>query len=139
MFRQHLEQNPRITDWQIRQAIDAVIIYRHQFRKNQLPEAPPPGLALDAKSTLERARQFASLKRYARSTRKTYLAWISRFLVWLKQSGIDRKPAEEDVKGFLTHLAMEKACQDTYDEAQLSDTHALERGGYPRDSGVAWT
>ncbi|MDP6546869.1 MAG: integron integrase [Phycisphaerae bacterium] len=110
MFRQHLEQNPRITDWQVRQAIDAVIIYRHQFRKNQRPEAPSPGLALDAKSTLERARQFASLKRYARSTRKTYLAWISRFLAWLKQSGIDRKPTEEDIKGFLTHLAMEKGC-----------------------------
>ena len=29
MFRCHLEQNPRITDWQIRQAIDAVIIYKY--------------------------------------------------------------------------------------------------------------
>ncbi|MBL7220187.1 MAG: tyrosine-type recombinase/integrase [Phycisphaerae bacterium] len=26
--------------------------------------------------------------RYARSTRKNYLAWISRFLVWLRQSSI---------------------------------------------------
>ena len=71
-------ENPRITDWQIRQAIDAVIIYKHQFRKSQLLDAPSPGLALDAESTLEKARQFASLKRYARSTRKNYLAWISR-------------------------------------------------------------
>jgi hypothetical protein len=78
MFRQHLEQNPRITDWQIRQAIDAVIIYKHQFRNSQLPDATPPGLALDAKSTLERARQFVCLKRYAKSTRRNYLAWISR-------------------------------------------------------------
>jgi len=67
-------------------------------------------LALDAKSTLEKAREFANLKRYARSTRKTYLAWISRFLHWLRQSGINRKPTEADIKGFLTHLAMEKRC-----------------------------
>ena len=70
MFRLHLEQSPGIKDWQIRQAIDAVIIYKHQFRKSQLPEAASPGLALDARSTLERARQFACLKRYARSTRE---------------------------------------------------------------------
>ncbi|MBL7221963.1 MAG: integron integrase [Phycisphaerae bacterium] len=110
MFRFHLEQNPEIKDWQIRQATDAVLIYKHQFRKSRLPQAAPPGLALDAKATLEKARRFASLKRYARSTQRNYLAWISRFLVWLKQSHIDRKPAEEDVKGFLTHLAMEKGC-----------------------------
>ena len=79
MFRQHLEQNPRITDWQIRQAIDAVIIYKHQFRNSQLPDAYSSGPGLDSKATLERARQFASLKRYARSTRKTHLAWISRY------------------------------------------------------------
>jgi hypothetical protein len=30
MFRQHLEQNPKTTDWRIRQAIDAVIIYTRQ-------------------------------------------------------------------------------------------------------------
>ena len=110
MFKQHLEQNPEIKDWQIRQAIDAVLVYKHQFRKNQFPEAHSPDLALDAESTLERARQFACLKRYAKSTRRNYLAWIRRFLIWLKQSGIDRKPAEEDIKGFLTHLAMEKGC-----------------------------
>ncbi|MBC8374190.1 MAG: hypothetical protein H8E53_11385 [Planctomycetes bacterium] len=74
MFRQHLEQNPRITDWQLRQAIDAVLIYKHQFRKSQLPDAPSSGPGLDSKALLEKARQFASLKRYARSTRKTYLA-----------------------------------------------------------------
>jgi integron integrase len=108
MFRCHLEQNPRITDWQIRQAIDAVIIYKHQFRESRFPDAPSSGLGLDAKATLERARQFASLKRYARSTRKTYLGWIRRFLDWLRQSGIERKPTEEDVKGFLTHLAMKE-------------------------------
>jgi len=110
MFKVHLEQNPGIKDWRIRQAIDAVIIYKHQFRKSQLPDTPSPGRALDARSTLERARQFVSLKRYAKSTRKNYLAWISQFLRWLSQSGIDRKPTEEDVKGFLTHLAMEKGC-----------------------------
>ena len=110
MFRQHLEQNSEIKDWQIRQAIDAILIYKHQFRNSQLPQAASSDLALDAKSTLEKAREFANLKRYAKLTRKNYLAWISRFLVWLKQSGIDRKPAEEDVKGFLTHLAMEKRC-----------------------------
>ena len=71
-------ENPGIKDWQIRQAIDAVLIYKHQFRKSQFPEAPSPGLALDAESTLEKARQFASLKKYARSTRKNYLAWINR-------------------------------------------------------------
>ena len=108
MFRQHLEQTPRIEDWQIRQAIDAIIIYKYQFRNSQLPDAPSSGSALDARSTLERARQFASLKRYARSTRRNYLAWIRRFLDWLSQSGIDRKPTEEDVKGFLTHLAMKE-------------------------------
>ena len=108
MFRCHLEQNPRITDWQIRQAIDAVIIYKHQFRNSQFPYAPSSGPALDAKATLEKARQFASLKKYAKSTRKTYLAWIRRFLVWLQQSGVNRKPTEEDVRGFLTHLAMKE-------------------------------
>ncbi len=106
-------ENPGIKEWQIPQAIDAVIIYKHQFRKSQLPEAPSPGLALDAKSTLERARQFACLKRYAKSTRKNYLAWIGRFLVWLKQSGIDHKPTEEDVKwanGVRAPLAVSDWC-----------------------------
>jgi hypothetical protein len=72
MFKQHLEQNPRVEDWQTRQATDAVIIYKHQFRKSQLPQAAPPGLALDAKATLESARRFASLKRYAKSTQRNY-------------------------------------------------------------------
>jgi len=110
MFRCHLEQNPGIEDWQIRQAIDAVIIYKYQFRQSQFPDAPSSGPGLDAKATFEKARQFASLKRYAKSTRKIYLMRINQFLRWLSQSGIDRKPTEEDVKGFLTHLAMEKGC-----------------------------
>jgi len=110
MFRHHLEQNPRITDWQMRQAIDAVIIYKYQFRQSQFPDAPSVAPRLNAKAVIEKARQFASLKRYARSTQKTYLVRISQFLRWLSQSDIDRKPTEEDVKGFLTHLAMQKGC-----------------------------
>ena len=46
--------------------------------KSQLPDAPSSGPGLDSKAILEKARQFASLKRYARSTRRNYLAWISR-------------------------------------------------------------
>jgi len=52
-------------------AIDAVIIYKHQFLESRLPGASSSPQGLNAKSTLETARQYASLKKYARPTPET--------------------------------------------------------------------
>jgi integron integrase len=46
------------------------------------------------------------LRHYARRTEKTYIRWLRRFLVYRRRSGLTGEPAANDVKDFLTRLAM---------------------------------
>jgi len=97
-----------IKPWQIQQAADAVRIYRYQYRMasdDGEGGIPAAGLNDDA-AMLARLREVIRLRHYAKSTEKTYLHWTWRFLEYRRVTGCKGRPTMEDVKAFLTRLAM---------------------------------
>ncbi|MFZ3157934.1 MAG: phage integrase N-terminal SAM-like domain-containing protein [Smithella sp.] len=90
-FIETLKSNPAMSDWQIRQAGDAIRLYYFHYR----------GLKPDNLSTmkvhdampelLEETQRLIRLKHYSYSTEKTYLQWIKRFLEYLSQTSKEVK------------------------------------------------
>ena len=117
MFRSHLEKTD-IRPWQLRQAIDAVSIYKYQFRKSLPDYVDGDACKMSDKEICDLAEQFAALKRYSFATKKSYLHWIRRFLGWRSKMDIGGSFSEENVKGFLTHLVMvQKVSASTQNQA----------------------
>jgi hypothetical protein len=55
---------------------------------------------------LGRLREVIRLRDYAKSTEKTYLHWTRRFLAYRRHAGGEGEPTSDDVRAFLTRLAM---------------------------------
>ena len=120
-FIETLKSNPAMSDWQIRQAGDAIRLYYFHYR----------GLKPDNLSTmkvhdampelLEETQRLIRLKHYSYSTEKTYLQWIKRFLEYSRQTSKKETSAEldaADCKNFLSHLALkEKVSASTQNQA----------------------
>lgn len=110
--------------WQVRQAGDAVRIYRYQYRGAgkdaelgpcAAPDEPVPS---DDATLLARLREVLRLRHYARSTEKSYMEWSRRFLAYRRQTGLAGEPTSADVRAFLTRLAMvEKVGASTQNQA----------------------
>ncbi len=120
-YLQDLGKRQEIKDWQVRQAADALRIYRYQFRAEkpgaESPPAPPPGTEEDQ---LARFRQVLRLRRYSDRTEKTYLQWTRRFMEYRKSAGgqASSLPSEADLKNFLTRLALvDKISASTQNQA----------------------
>ena len=63
--------------------------------------------AAPSKKLLDQVREILHLKHYSRSTEKTYLSWIKRFILFHNK----RHPqdmGESEIKEFLTYLALKK-------------------------------
>jgi integron integrase len=111
-----LDADEKITDWQVKQAADAVILYVEKYLKRPLEQLTSSGKDSREKSigqegslawrqTLEEARNGIRLRHYSLSTEKTYLGWIERFKTFMQ----DRDPhflEPNDMKKYLTHLAI---------------------------------
>ena len=105
------ELGNRHEDWQVRQAMSAVRLYRRyrtyeRFRPANERSAAPPESA-QWRETQEETIRVIRLHRLSYKTEKAYMGWIRRF------SGFrpEKDPCqlrEEDVKEFLTHLAVER-------------------------------
>lgn len=111
-----------ITPWQMRQASDAVRIYRYQFRRSRgkgksRPISARPAMSDDG-ALLTALRDIMRLRHYSRSTEKAYLQWVRRFQAYRAHTGLSGQPTAEDAKAFLTHLAMvEKVSASTQNQA----------------------
>jgi len=111
-----LDADEKITDWQVRQAADAVILYVEKYLKRPVQqitslEKDSRAKSLDRKGslpwqqTLDEVKNVIRLRHYSLSTEKTYLGWIGRFKTYMQ----DREPKllqANDVKKYLTHLAL---------------------------------
>ena len=120
-FIETLKSDPNMSDWQIRQAGDAIRLYYFHYRGLK------PNNLSTVKSTdftpelLEEAKRLIRLKHYSYSTERTYLQWIKRFLEHTKQTGKKETSAAletSDCKNFLSHLALkEKVSSSTQNQA----------------------
>ncbi|NOQ22355.1 MAG: integron integrase [Candidatus Aegiribacteria sp.] len=88
-------------DWQIRQALDAVKIYRGIY--------PEDSTAIETNSTepMQIMRDSLKVRHYARSTEKTYLQWCSRYILYCEQNEISAE-SDSAFKAFLTYLALKR-------------------------------
>jgi len=121
LFLTALGKRVDIKPWQIRQATDAVRIYRHQYRAD-VDEAGEAATEMESTNNdnnlLTRLREVIRLRHYAKSTEKTYLHWTRRFLLYRGQAGLTGEPTPVDVRAFLTRLAMvEKVSASTQNQA----------------------
>lgn len=127
-FLAALALSPGVTDWQVRQAEDAVRLLRQFARERQSaaggvvprPPATAPANALradeqGASATLTAAwpealsdeQRLLRLRHDSPKTETAYLDWARRFAAYCRM----RPPAamtEGDVKRYLSHLAMER-------------------------------
>ena len=120
-FIEFLKADSNISDWQIRQAGDAIRLYYFHFRGLR-PDNLSTIKAHDAiPELLKETQRLIRLKHYSYSTEKTYLQWIKRFLEYLQQTSKKDAFAEVDAadcKNFLSHLALnEKVAASTQNQA----------------------
>ena len=120
-FIENLKADPKVMDWQLRQAQDAIKLYYFHFlglKPNRLSDAKS---SVFAPELLKETMRLIRLKHYSYSTERTYLQWIRRFLDYTRQTA-KKENAEaldaEDCKNFLSHLALkEKVSASTQNQA----------------------
>ncbi len=111
LFGASLGKNARISDWQLRQALDAVRIYGYQFRDvSSSSHAPGDNLPhpLVIEDAVQRLREIIRLRHYSYRTEKTYVYWTKRFLTYCLRTGALDPITDKEIKAFLTHLALER-------------------------------
>jgi len=109
MFIDHLKNDPGITDWQLRQAETAIKLYADRFLKNVVPDENTC-LPHDYTEIMDKLKEALRLKHYSYNTECSYLDWAKRFYAYMgKCNGgraAVRAPGAEDVRNFLSHLAL---------------------------------
>ncbi|MFH1856405.1 MAG: phage integrase N-terminal SAM-like domain-containing protein [Candidatus Omnitrophota bacterium] len=104
-----------ISDWQVKQAEDALGLYFDYFLK----EGSNPKESCGAKTNIEnlttfirKARQILRLKHYSYRTERSYIDWIRRFFHYIYE--IKNKNSEQknlnarDIRDYLTFLAVKR-------------------------------
>ena len=115
-FLEDLQSRENIADWQIQQAKEAIQLYTDHFH-----DGKKAGIADDdAKTTLApfdkdlvmvNMQKAIRVKHYSLSTENTYMDWTRRFFDYAgnMRGGLLREtPGAEDIREFLTHLAVHK-------------------------------
>ncbi len=118
LFLDHLKKNPKIQDWQLVQAENAVKLYVDHFIKKQKPalspESPQENQVIfpDAATVHQKIREALRIKHYAYSTERTYTDWFQRFYDYVTQNKLKdwetRGADKEDVRDFLSYLAIKQ-------------------------------
>lgn len=118
-FVESLRVNPRIQEWQPRQADDALQLYYFHFLANSSP-GPSFGAANDVAGAMKELQRLIRLKHYSYSTERTYLQWAERFFAYALRGG-HRNLSEmtsDDFRNFLSHLALkQKVAASTQNQA----------------------
>ena len=113
-FIDTLRADRNITDWQVRQAEEALLLYLDRFKGGDTLKAfmGTGKVATDSTSILNEMKRLIRMKHYSYSTERTYLDWTKRFFAFLeKRRGRGKIDSavnfdEEDIKGFLSSLAL---------------------------------
>jgi hypothetical protein len=79
-FLEALKSDPHVTDWQIRQAGDAIRLYYFHYRGLKPIHLQAVKAGDSAPALLKETTRLLRLKHYSYSTERTYLQWIKRFL-----------------------------------------------------------
>ncbi len=119
VFLDSLRADPRIKDWQPRQADDALRLYYFHYLGKARPQPHGPAIE-DAAGALAELSRLIRLKHYSYSTERTYIQWANRFFDYVLET--DKKAvaefSSEDIKNFLTHLAIkERVSSSTQNQA----------------------
>ncbi|MCK5805966.1 MAG: integron integrase [Lentisphaeria bacterium] len=94
--------------WHIGQAKDAARVYYYQFRKGG-DESPDDGSAANIPELLRELRAAIRRRGYSYATEETYLGRVREFLVYRAKTGLASRPlADEDVRNYITHLAVSR-------------------------------
>ena len=113
-FIDTLRADRNTTDWQVRQAEEALLFYLDRFKGGDRLKAlqDKSRVGGDSASILGEMKRLIRMKHYSYSTERTYLDWAKRFFAFLeKRKGRGRIDSavnfdEEDIKGFLSSLAL---------------------------------
>ena len=120
-FIETLKSEPNMSDWQVRQAHDAIRLYYFHFRGLKPNNLPTIKSADFTSELLKETQRLIRLKHYSYSTERTYLQWLRRFLEYARQTGKKETSAAletSDCKNFLSHLALkEKVSSSTQNQA----------------------
>jgi integron integrase len=110
-FIEQLRSDRRTTDWQARQADDAIRLHYFHYLGQKSGALQANGHASDTGAMLKEARRLIRLKHYAYSTERTYLQWIERFMAYAREAGQKTTPDSldaDDFKNFISHLALKR-------------------------------
>ncbi|MBI5102867.1 MAG: tyrosine-type recombinase/integrase [Nitrospirae bacterium] len=105
-FLDELRNDARTTEWQARQADDAIKLYYLHYRGKKSGSLQTDALVSDTSSALKEARRLIRVRHYSYSTERTYLQWIERFLDYVHGVGSIAKHASVHTlrHSFATHL-----------------------------------
>jgi integron integrase len=111
-FAHSLMADQKIAGWQIKQAEDAVRLYLTHFKADMKPElqGSEGETEFSAEYLIEETKRLIRVKHYSYSTERTYIDWITRFIKYIQDiKGVRTgRPAPEDIRNYLTHLAVKK-------------------------------
>lgn len=120
-FIESLKSDLNMSDWQIRQAQDALRLYYFHYRGLKSNNLSTVKSTNSTPELLAEAKRLIRLKHYSFSTERTYLQWIKRFLEYSQQTSKKENSAEldaADCKNFLSYLALkEKVSASTQNQA----------------------
>ncbi len=122
-FLEALKSDPNVSDWQIRQANDAIRLYYFHYRDRGLNPANLSFIKFDDSTSeiLKETTRLIRLKHYSYSTERTYLQWIKRFIHYCRETGNKETFAAleaADFKDFISHLALkQKVSSSTQNQA----------------------
>jgi len=116
LFLEDLQSRKNIADWQIQQAKEAVELYTTHFHGAEVSgtaddERKATDDPFDQERVMTSMQEAIRVKHYSLSTERTYLDWARRFFDYAgtKKGGPLREtPSAEDIREFLTHLAIRK-------------------------------
>lgn len=116
-FLNHLRQQKNITDWQLRQADDALRLYMNHFLAGNTSTLSPnlpenEKKSFDITQILYEMREAIRIKHYSYSTEQTYLDWAKRFFYYIaneKRKDIHSAGFDSnDVRDYLSYLALKR-------------------------------
>jgi hypothetical protein len=124
-FLNHLKSQKNISDWQIKQADDALRLYIHHFLDGKTSILSPNSVSSrtdlprkklpDVSKILGEMRQAIRIKHYSYRTEHSYMDWAERFFQYtshVKKKDVQSASLDSrDIKDFLSYLALKRRSQ----------------------------
>jgi len=123
-FAASLRADDKVSDWQCRQADQAVKLYVSSFKGKYALDSENNELSgggdIDHARMISDMRRMIRLKHYSISTERTYIDWVKRFIAYVQDTKDDNFVSlrADDIKQFLSHLAIKgKVSASTQNQA----------------------